>query len=70
MLSTQVPAKPDVSTPRDRKDPLALYTRSLHDYTLRLWSESRRLAEENARAQETVQQTQQPDIPQTKAASY
>lgn len=24
------------------------YTRSLHDYTLRLWTESRRLAEERA----------------------
>ncbi|TFK56750.1 hypothetical protein OE88DRAFT_1650200 [Heliocybe sulcata] len=29
--------------------PLASYSRSLHDYTLRLWTESRRLAEEKAR---------------------
>ncbi|KAF9074955.1 hypothetical protein BDP27DRAFT_1316240 [Rhodocollybia butyracea] len=27
-----------------------LYSRSVHDYTLRLWAESRKLAEENARA--------------------
>jgi hypothetical protein len=31
-------------------DPLINYSRSLHDYTLRLWTESRRLAEEKARA--------------------
>ncbi|ESK92127.1 hypothetical protein Moror_4778 [Moniliophthora roreri MCA 2997] len=31
-------------------DPFVLYSRSLHDYTLRLWTESRRLAEEKARA--------------------
>ncbi|KZT30912.1 hypothetical protein NEOLEDRAFT_1032005, partial [Neolentinus lepideus HHB14362 ss-1] len=29
--------------------PLALYSRSLHDYTLRLWTESRRVAEEKSR---------------------
>jgi len=32
-------------------DPLTSYTRSLHDYTLAQWTESRRLAEEKARAQ-------------------
>ena len=30
-------------------DPFILYARSLHDYTLRLWTESRRIAEEKAR---------------------
>ncbi|RPD64994.1 hypothetical protein L227DRAFT_650127 [Lentinus tigrinus ALCF2SS1-6] len=30
-------------------DPFVLYARSLHDYTLRLWTESRRIAEEKAR---------------------
>jgi len=30
------------------ENPLVSYTRSLHDYTLRLWTESRRLAEEKA----------------------
>jgi len=30
-------------------DPLILYAKSLHDYTLRQWAESRRLAEEKAR---------------------
>ncbi|KAI0070335.1 hypothetical protein K474DRAFT_1579934, partial [Panus rudis PR-1116 ss-1] len=29
-------------------NPFVLYSRSLHDYTLRLWTESRRLAEEKA----------------------
>ncbi|KAJ3988479.1 hypothetical protein F5890DRAFT_473589 [Lentinula detonsa] len=31
-------------------DPFILYSRSVHDYTLRLWAESRKLAEEKARA--------------------
>ncbi|KAI6008398.1 hypothetical protein F5J12DRAFT_828495 [Pisolithus orientalis] len=31
------------------KDPFLSYSRSLHDYTLRLWTESRRVAEEKAR---------------------
>lgn len=30
-------------------DPFVTYARSLHDYTLRLWTESRRIAEEKAR---------------------
>ncbi|KAI1793971.1 hypothetical protein LXA43DRAFT_185091 [Ganoderma leucocontextum] len=30
-------------------DPFVKYARSLHDYTLRLWTESRRIAEEKAR---------------------
>ncbi|OJT08976.1 hypothetical protein TRAPUB_110 [Trametes pubescens] len=30
-------------------DPFVLYARSLHDYTLRLWTESRRIAEEKSR---------------------
>jgi hypothetical protein len=33
-------------------DPFVLYTRSLHDYTLRLWTETRRIAEERRRAQQ------------------
>jgi hypothetical protein len=31
-------------------DPFVLYSRELHDYTLRLWTESRRVAEEKNRA--------------------
>ena len=31
-------------------DPLVLYSRSLRDYTLRLWMESRKQAEERVRA--------------------
>ncbi|EPT01573.1 hypothetical protein FOMPIDRAFT_1023249 [Fomitopsis schrenkii] len=31
-------------------DPFVLYAQSLHEYTLRLWTESRRVAEEKARA--------------------
>lgn len=33
-----------------RSDPLVLYSRSLRDYTLRLWMESRKQAEERVRA--------------------
>lgn len=29
-------------------DPIILYSRSLHEYTLRLWTESRRVAEQNS----------------------
>lgn len=32
-----------------RNDPFVSYSQSLHDYTLRLWTESRRIAEEKAR---------------------
>ncbi|EAU92290.1 hypothetical protein CC1G_00509 [Coprinopsis cinerea okayama7 len=36
----------------DPNDPLALYSRALHEYTLRLWAESRRAAEQQtSRAQ-------------------
>jgi hypothetical protein len=30
----------------DDNDPLVVYSRALHDYTLRLWAESRRAAEQ------------------------
>ncbi|KAF5323632.1 hypothetical protein D9611_005518 [Ephemerocybe angulata] len=30
-------------------DPLVLYSQALHDYTLRLWAESRRASEERQR---------------------
>lgn len=42
----------NVTTHPDRPgiDPLVLYAQSLHDYTLRLWTESRRAAEEKSRA--------------------
>ncbi|KIK96555.1 hypothetical protein PAXRUDRAFT_825835 [Paxillus rubicundulus Ve08.2h10] len=30
-------------------DPFVSYSQALHDYTLRLWTESRRIAEEKAR---------------------
>ncbi|KAI6120704.1 hypothetical protein EDD16DRAFT_1574959 [Pisolithus croceorrhizus] len=36
-----------------KKDPFLSYSRSLHDYTLRLWTESRRVAEEEARNKAT-----------------
>ncbi|KDR85604.1 hypothetical protein GALMADRAFT_218729 [Galerina marginata CBS 339.88] len=44
-------------------DPLTLYTRSLHNYTLALWTESRRVAEEKARAQQAATD-QQPILSQ------
>lgn len=45
---------PPVATPSHHvedadADPFVLYARSLHDYTLRLWTESRRIAEEKSR---------------------
>lgn len=36
------------SQPTETVDPIILYSRSLHEYTLRLWTESRRVAEQNA----------------------
>ena len=42
------------SQPTDNTtDPFVLYARSLHDYTLRLWTETRRIAEERHRAQQS-----------------
>ncbi|EMD41862.1 hypothetical protein CERSUDRAFT_79483 [Gelatoporia subvermispora B] len=41
-----------LATPTNRTepeaDPFVLYAQSLHDYTLQLWIESRRIAEEKA----------------------
>lgn len=31
----------------DLNDPLAIYSRALHEYTLRLWAESQRAAEQH-----------------------
>lgn len=45
----------ETSLPTDHEDtidPFVLYARSLHDYTLRLWTETRRIAEERRRAQQ------------------
>ena len=58
MLVTQVPPKTQLKS-LDHDDPLVVYARALHDYTLRLWSESRRLAEERRRAQEMMAQQAQ-----------
>ena len=33
----------------DENDPFVMYARSLHDYTLKLWTESIRLSEERSR---------------------
>lgn len=50
MLSNPQPPVPAVtpSEPLASPDSLALYSKALHDYTLRLWTESRRVAEEKA----------------------
>jgi hypothetical protein len=53
MFSSQRSTKTQDTVQADHPDPLAAYSRTLHDYTLRLWSESRRTAEERRRAQET-----------------
>ncbi|KII93955.1 hypothetical protein PLICRDRAFT_695029 [Plicaturopsis crispa FD-325 SS-3] len=52
-MSAQQPtpaAMPMRESAPGQPDPFVVYSRSLHDYTLRLWTESRRLAEEKARA--------------------
>ena len=38
--------QPQTSPIKAHPDPFVQYARSLHDYTLRLWTESRRVAEE------------------------
>ena len=35
-------------------DPFVLYARSLHDYTLKLWTESRKVAEEKSRQKKAL----------------
>ncbi|KAL4069810.1 hypothetical protein V8B97DRAFT_637076 [Scleroderma yunnanense] len=42
-----------VSRPEFEQDPFVSYSRALHDYTLGLWTESRRVAEEKARNKTT-----------------
>ncbi|KAH7881083.1 uncharacterized protein C8R40DRAFT_1076430 [Lentinula edodes] len=49
MPAPSVSPQPDCRNNHDT-DPFVLYSRSVHDYTLRLWAESRKLAEEKARA--------------------
>ncbi|KAN0100423.1 hypothetical protein V8E55_000407 [Tylopilus felleus] len=44
MFSNSAPASPS------HDDPFVSYSQALHDYTLRLWTESRRIAEEKARS--------------------
>lgn len=44
---------PSTSLPTENTvDPFVLYARSLHNYTLGLWTETRRIAEEKARARQ------------------
>lgn len=45
--SASVPMSSSISS--FQQDPLILYSKTLHDYTLELWTESRRIAEEKAR---------------------
>lgn len=42
----------DTPTPEPATDPFVSYTRALHDYTLRLWTESRRAVDEKAQGKE------------------
>ncbi|KAH7923903.1 hypothetical protein BV22DRAFT_1014395 [Leucogyrophana mollusca] len=43
----------DVPSHDFHSDPFILYSQALHDYTLKLWTESRRIAEEKARGRVT-----------------
>lgn len=61
MLSTAVPVPTIVGTTHytgrvdDREDdPLELYSRSLYAYTLSLWTESRRIVEEEKQRDEQI----------------
>ncbi|KAJ2971940.1 hypothetical protein NUW54_g12378 [Trametes sanguinea] len=47
--SSSVPTTNTTNQRTGEADPFVQYARSLHDYTLRLWTESRRIAEEKAR---------------------
>ncbi|KAI6047841.1 hypothetical protein EDC04DRAFT_2555826 [Pisolithus marmoratus] len=49
MFSEPAPTAFVMSRSDLHKDPFVSYSRSIHDYTLRLWTESRRVAEEKAR---------------------
>ncbi|KAI0830738.1 hypothetical protein BC628DRAFT_897530 [Trametes gibbosa] len=54
-------------------DPFVLYARSLHDYTLGLWTESRRVAEEKARNKAATAPSStrdKPDPPQGQANGW
>ncbi|KAI0931274.1 hypothetical protein AcW1_001278 [Taiwanofungus camphoratus] len=65
-------ANPPTRTEQPDIDPLVLYSQSLHDYTLRLWTESRRVAEEKARvkaAQAAVARKQEEKQRQRKAGA-
>lgn len=67
MLSQPTPSRS--STFSHNADPLVTYSRSLHDYTLRLWTESRRVAEEKAQARVAEREAEQRthnDLPQNK----
>ncbi|EIW86934.1 hypothetical protein CONPUDRAFT_79138 [Coniophora puteana RWD-64-598 SS2] len=46
------------SSVQSDKDPFVLYSQALHTYTLRLWTESRRLAEEKAREKQRRREEQ------------
>lgn len=48
--SASASALPPSRTDQPDIDPFIVYAQSLHDYTLRLWTESRRIAEDKARA--------------------
>ncbi|KAG9314164.1 hypothetical protein JVU11DRAFT_4950 [Chiua virens] len=43
-------SNPQPPTSKAHDDPIVSYSQALHDYTLRLWTESRRMAEEKARS--------------------
>lgn len=49
MMPQPKPAPTSPPQPYRQSDPFVSYSRSLHEYTLKLWTESRRLAEEKAR---------------------
>jgi len=51
MQSQEIPTQ----APEPPTDPIVSYTRALHDYTLRLWTESRRVVDGKTQGKETKQ---------------
>lgn len=59
ITSTMISTQPQLISSKLTPDPFVDYSRSLHDYTLRLWTESRRLAEEKLRAKELKKEAEE-----------
>lgn len=57
------------SHPGNDADPFVLYSRSLHDYTLKLWTESIRVSQERSRERSAAKGAKRRGTPQSEVAS-